>query len=299
MKTPDFHIIGGARCGTTALIRILEQHPDIYISKRKEPHFFALAGQDVNYQGPGDQEAINEVAVTNWADYQDLYAARNGQSAAGEGSVSSLYFYQQAVANLKQYAPDTKLIAILRNPVERAYSSYMYQITNGYEPETDFMTALDQEKQRIDAGWHHIWHYIQMGMFAEQVRAFQEAFGSDQFKVVLFDDFKKDGQGVVADLCRFIGVPDDVPLDTSKQVNLSGVPKNEALQKVLRKPSLIKSLVKLVTPASLRAKIRNANLSKPRMSAEARAWLCEVFREDVGRLGDLLGRDLSHWVAAR
>jgi hypothetical protein len=299
---PHFLIIGAARCGTTAMARSFEQHPEVFLTNPKEPHFFAFHGTDVNFRGPGDSESINRVSVTGVDRYSSLYSHASAKKSLGEGSVSTLYYHEQSIPNIRKLAPDVKLIAILRNPIERAWSSYMYMISKGHEPLQDFSAAIDDEQRRISENWHHIWHYTRMGFYSEQLREFQKAFPAEQLKVVLFDDLRRNPKLLYQQLFDFIGVDSSFSPNTDEQVNQSGKPKSRTIHTAIKgigKFPVLKTAIKSIVPMTLRERLRNANLDRQGMPDSDRSRLAEIFREEIGELGDVLSRDLTSWLRPR
>ncbi|MAT73181.1 MAG: sulfotransferase [Planctomycetaceae bacterium] len=299
MNGPSFLIIGAARSGTTALARFLDQHPQAFLTDPKEPHFLSFAESPPQFAGPGDDVMMNRAVVTSPQCYADLFAGANGAAAIGEGSVSTLYYHERSIPAILQYAPHAKLIAILRNPIARAYSSFLYVTSRGFEPESDFAAALDDEPRRIAENWHHLWHYVAAGRYAAQVAAFQAAFPAEQFRVLLFDDFRADQGATMRQLYQFLGIDESFTPDTSSQINRSGKPKNRLIGSAanfLQRHQLAKAAVKAVTPAAFRERMRTAALDRPAMDDTVVARLREEFREDIAALGELLRRDLSHWL---
>jgi hypothetical protein len=140
-RLPSFCIIGAAKSGTTALFQYLAQHPQVFVSEPKEPHFLAFANQRPSFRGPYDKEIINERAVTDIAGYQRLFQNSQAFAAVGEASVSTLYYHQSSIPNIQRYIPECKLMCILRNPVARAFSAYMYYVSLTRETVMDFGQA--------------------------------------------------------------------------------------------------------------------------------------------------------------
>src|SRR5688572_19388263 len=123
---PTFLVAGAGRCGTTGLVEGLRTHPDVFVTHPKEPHYFALHGQTVDFKAPGDQATINQVAVTDRDAYLALYDGAGNARARGDGSVSTLYYYQRAIPEILAVNPEMRIVIMLREPVDRAFSSYQY-----------------------------------------------------------------------------------------------------------------------------------------------------------------------------
>lgn len=304
MTMPNFLVIGAAKAGTTALYHYLNQHPEIYMSPVKETNFFALEGEELNFCGPGDQAVLRRSkivsSVTSIEEYRGLFGRVSGEKAIGEAS--PLYLYSpKAPERIRHYIPEAKLIAVLRNPVERAYSNFLMMIRYGSrEPITDFSRALQEEERRIKDNWEHTWHYKRMGFYHAQLKRYFDTFDRDQIRVYLYEDLTDKSDGVLQHIFRFLDVDDTFSPDMSSRHNVSGIPKNKALHDFLRKKHPIKSILKPLTPEGLRQRIitslQNRNLEKPPLSPEVRRQLVEAYREDILKLQDLIQRDLTKWL---
>ncbi|MCW5935662.1 MAG: sulfotransferase, partial [Fimbriimonadia bacterium] len=157
MRMPNFLIIGAAKSGTTALYFYIKQHPEVFMAKVKEPRFFAYEGGVPEWKGPLDAEN-NAWVITDKEVYTALFNDVSEEKVWGEAS--PIYLYSEpAPERIKNYAPDAKLVAILRHPIERAYSHYLHLIRDNREPLRDFGKALDLEPERMANGWEWSWHY--------------------------------------------------------------------------------------------------------------------------------------------
>ena len=307
MTMPNFLIIGAAKSGTSALFEYLKQHPQIYVSSPlKEPHFFAFEGKRPNFQGPGDQELYDYIGVSDIEVYRALFRGATKEVAIGEASVYYLYL-PRARDRIRHYVPDVKLIAILRDPAERAYSNFLHMIRDDKESLSDFAQALQAEEDRIQNNWGPLWHYKQVGFYYEQLKRYYEAFDREQIRVYLYEDLNDDPVGMLRDVYKFLGVDDTFAPDVSVRHNVSGVPKNEllhALHGFILRPHPVKTLFKPFLPLRLRQPVldrllnalRNQNLVKPPFPMEVRRQLAEEYREDILRLQELIQRDLSKWL---
>jgi hypothetical protein len=305
MTLPNFLIISPGKSGTTSLYHYLKQHPQIYMSPIKEPRFFALEGRDpASFQGPGDREMIGQTAVTNLEDYQALFAGVSGEKAIGEATVTYLHD-PEAASRIRHYVPEAKLIAVLRNPVERAYSAYLRKVLTGREP-LGFSEALELEEERIQNNWAPGWQYRRIGFYHAHLTRYYELFEPEQIRVYLYEDLKEDPLGTTQSIFRFLEVEDSFVPDTSVRYedDVSGVPRSYALHTFVGKPNALKSALKPFVPQTLRkrisAKVHEGNLKgAPPMAQEIREELTEAYREDIIKLEGLIGRDLSGWLGEK
>lgn len=294
MTMPNFLIIGAAKAGTTALHEYFQQHPQIYMTPGKETNFFAFEGEEINFYGPGD-EVLKDFSITDLSTYQAEFAGVTKELAIGEACPSYLY-YPQAAARINQYIPDARLIAILRNPVDRAYANFLHIVRDDREPHSDFALALKDEPVRIANNWEWFWHYIQLGFYGKQLQRYYEMFAPSQIKVYLYEDLKENPIALLQDIFRFLEVDDTFVPDMALRPNKSGMPKNKLFHQLLTKPNPLKTLLKPLFPAKIRQKIQHQNLNTPKISEEVRQQLLELYRADILQCQDLIDRDLEPWL---
>jgi hypothetical protein len=299
MVMPNFLIIGAAKAGTTSLYYYLNQHPEIYLPPLKEPHFFSYEGEELHFKAPGDREAlINQSAITKLQDYQNLFSQISTEKAVGEASPSYLYV-PKAAERIKFYIPDAKLIAILRHPVDRAYSAFLHQyrasVAQGFAGLSDFAQALEEEETFIRDNWMPLYHFKNGGFYCAQLKHYYTFFHPDQIKIYLYEDLTKNSAGMLQDIFRFLEVDDSFSPDVSVKANISGVPRNNVLYKLF-KNNAIKSLLKPFLPKGIGQMFDQYMLSKPKLSPEVRQLLIDAYREDILKLQDLIQRDLSKWL---
>lgn len=297
IKLPNFLIVGAARSGTTLLFYCLKQHPEVYIPSRKECRFFSQMPSDL--KGPRD-ELFNKSNVKSLDEYKLLFSLASTEKAIGDISPDYLYYYHNSIRNIRQTLGDVKILIILRNPVERTYSQYLFFIRTGKEI-FSFEEALRNEDKRKELNWHWMWFYKDVSFYYKQVKAYVENFS--KVKVYLYNDLKNDTLGVIKDIYNFLVVDSSFVPDI-KIKNVSGVPKNRFFDKFITRPnifkSLIKPVVKILLPGEKRTKLRDylmfKNLPKPEMKSETREYLKNLYREDILKLQDLINRDLSQWL---
>ncbi len=294
MQFPNFLIIGATKSGTTSLYHYLSQHPEIYMTPIKEPHFFAYEGQTLDFKGTGDMEIASQMIVTERWRYEQLFEGVTNEKAIGEAS--AMYLYCEGTAErIKQYLPDVKLIVILRNPIERAYSSYIHLRRDQREHLTDFMEALDAEESRIESNWMPIWHYKKMGFYFEQLNIYFQLFKKDQIKIYLFDDIKKQPVATMQALYNWLNVDSSFVPDMSLKYNVSGLPKKQWMHLYLKKSHWTKALFKPLFPQKFRKKLMtnliNKNLSKkPEMQSEEKRFLLHLYEQEIIQLRGCFGK---------
>ncbi len=298
---PNFLIIGAQKAGTTALWHYLDWHPQIYMSPVKEPGFFVFKDDKPDFCGPKDLDSFRYV-TTDLESYSNLFAGASNEIAIGEAS--TWYLYSSKAPNLIQkYIPNVKLIAILRNPVDRAYSSFMHLIRDEREPESDFAYALKEENSRINNNWEYLWHYRQMGFYSLQIKRYFEKFTPSQIQIHLYEDLNHNPSELLKKIFRFLNVDETQMPEVYTRLNISGTRKSKLIENLLQEDNTLKNFLKPVFPIKFRKNIANymrtKNYKKPSCPLKIRQELIEIFREDILELQDLIQRDLSHWLEVK
>lgn len=299
MPLPTFMIIGAAKAGTTSLHQYLQQHPQIFMSKPKEPRFFALEGQPINFRGPGDMDKF--AFVTDWDQYKALFNNVASESAIGEASTWYLYV-PQSPYKIRQRIPNVKLIAILRDPVQRAFSNYLHARREGVEPLDDFCAAMEAEQERVSANWSYRFHYKSKGYYFEQISRYLNVFPNAQIKILLFEDMKNDAKRLLTEVCNYLGVDESFSWDTFEKFNVAGTPRNQMADLALRSARRLGRRLNFAGPAGRelrRVKYLATKLNTeppPELAPATRGRFVGDYEEDILRLQDLIDRDLSAWL---
>ena len=294
---PTFLVIGASRSGTTALHNYLRQHPDVFMPASKEPNFFLADGQVLDFKGPAAEWVNN--SMRSLEEYQGLFEAGARSLARGEASPLYLYF-ENAPLRIKHHVPDTRMIAVLRDPAEQAYSHFMYAKRNMLEPLDDFTEALAKEDDRIANGWQPMFRYSSFPRYGEQLARYYAQFDRSQIQLFLYEEFDTRPLPVLAEMFAFIGVDESFVPDVSYRPNASGRPKNKLLQDAVMKPHLATRIAGAMLPRGLRQRVKDiisgSNVEREVLPADAKAILRARQSEDTLRLQDLIGRDLSAWL---
>jgi hypothetical protein len=299
VRLPDFLIVGAARSGTTSLYNYLKQHPQIFMPDLKEPHFFSFSGRRPHYKYPRELEVI-----WRFNEYLSLFDGAEVGQLIGEASTQYLYFYAESIRNMKRYVPDwenLKIIIILRNPLERAYSQYSMLRMCGMET-LSFEDALNKISERLKNNWRPGFDYIGYSLYYNQVKAYTDNFRNT--KAYLYRDLKADALSLLKDMLGFIGADDSFNPDLSLKHHASGISRSGLLNKILKKPNSISSFfppIKVIPEEkriSLVKKLKSLNFKRNigGMKEETRVYLKQLFREDVLKLQDIIDRDLTVWL---
>lgn len=298
-RMPDFLIIGAAKSGTTSLYYYLLQHPQIFLPENKEPFFFSFEGKDLScYHYEGNMRAVSN-AITDIDQYQNIFSGAPSNAKIGEAS--TIYLYENSTAErIHYYTPDARLIAVLRNPVDRAYSHFQNFRRDGLEPLKDFTQAVRQEALRTKENWFPTYYYIDTGFYARQLKNYMQFFKRSQVKVFLYEDLQQ-VDSLLRETCAFIGVDPAFQFNTNARFNISGKIRFPWMYKSLKNARALKNLLRKNLSPRIWGAFKNT-YDKVIMSGnepighEIKNHLIEVYREDILNLQNLIGRDLSTWL---
>ena len=296
---PNFLIVGAAKCGTSSLHNYLNQHPDVFMPsyneqgmKVKEPRFLIKdLVKDRLHNG-----------VWSLEEYKSLFNEVKNEISIGESTVLYLFYYDHAIHNIKKYlGKNVKIIIMLRNPTDRAYSAFQH-VSRGLKEQNSFEEALKIEKGRMnkESSLTPMVMYREMGLYHDMVRAYKENFKN--VHIIFYEDFRDDTEGEIKKIFKFLELSLSVNIDFVSRHNVGGKRwKNEKMKHVFMKNNPLKSALKKAIPKSLRKGVRDKLISASTnkvapMKENTRVKLNEFFKDDVKKLSDLLNRDLTHWT---
>lgn len=298
---PNFLIAGSAKCGTSSLHSYLAQHPDIFMSRKKEPRFISSQAMTFPLNGPLDFR-VEKWYVKKFSDYCELFKDAGNYKIVGESSADTLYFYQQTIPVIKKYLGNPKIVIVLRNPVKRSFSAYQHLVRDARES-LSFEDALLKEEDRIKNNWELIYHYRAVSRYYEPIKAFLENFNN--VKIVLNEDLAKDPHRVLAEVFEFLGVDTTFQVkDSTTKHNMSGKPRSRWLHEFLFEGhplrNFLRPIIRFFIPGKQRKnislKIQQKNLTQIKINAETGTMLKNEFRDEIIKLEKLLNRDLSSWL---
>lgn len=295
MKLPTFLIIGVEKAGTTSVNNYLKQHPQVYMSPIKETNFLERDWEHAD----SSKMKLKPHRIDTFEKYCNLFQDVTDEKAIGEVSPNYIFHYQESIKRILRYVPDAQLIAILRNPTERAYSDYLMHIRDAIGNPT---SLSEQLKYKADKSYT-----LLKGLYYQILQHFYAQFNRKRIKICLYEDLCDRPVEFMQDMYKFIGVDESFCPDMSKKAQVAQVPKNQLVNKVLRQKNPVRTLVatglRNILPESARQKLRStlinlnsSDKSKTSLSPTERKQLVEYYREDILKLQDLIDRDLSNWL---
>jgi hypothetical protein len=300
MALPHFFLIGAPKAGTTALHAALATHPQLSMSRVKEPKFFLGDGEPpARPAGPGDAHSVQET-VWRRDDYEALWPDRPG---ALRGESTPFYLYDEgAPERLHRLVPEAKLIAVLRDPVDRAHSNWMHLWSDGLEPIADFVEACDAEEERVAAGYAPFWHYRGLGRYGEQLERLLAWFDASQVHVLRYRELVDDPAGTLTRITRFLGVEDlaGLPPRENSRPFVRDTPRTRLLARAVRAGAAAGALAppeywRRASRPLLWALHRNGT-ARPRLTPDQRRIVLGPLVDDIHRLQLVTGRSFADWL---
>lgn len=291
MGLPNFFCVGSQKAGTTTLHDVLTQHPDIYLPNSKEAHFFDF---DENYSK--GLSWYEKTFFGNW----------KGQKAIGTITPEYMYYEDVAERLYRDLGPDLKLIFILRNPVDRAYSHYLMSVSRGYENQ-QFQQAIELEPERIHTSDFNKLHlsYISRGHYLGQIKRFLNYFPVEQMMFLVFEeDIRENMDTTISKINGFLGLQ-EADINCKIKSNQASVPKTTLIRDFIYKENRVKKYGKhLIPTVKLRifimdrlGKINSKTKPPEKLSPSLRSCIMkEYFQSDIKKLEELIQKDLSLWT---
>ena len=293
----DFLFVGTAKAGTTSIYNYLVQHPEISIPKKETFYFIRNLYPKNLLAYPKQREEKDIVRDSNAL--KKLFSGIEQGKVTGEIGTGYLHNYETAIPEiLKLAGPKTKILMVLRNPIERTFSGYMHFKKFSFQMES-LKDEIQKEKERREQEYDFMWQFSGLSFYSESVMAYQKAF--ENVKVLFYEDLKEHPSEFMHEVVDFIGVEAGFEFDTSKSFNPSGTPINEGLQKVITGDYWLKrklrpiyhSLLGKKKVHAIRDGMRDKNLARVRVSSEEREYLRTLFLDDIRNLQGILDNKVN------
>lgn len=293
MLFPNFIIIGANKGGTSSFYSYLSQHPEIFMSEIKEPMFFLFNDKDRKKNEAVESKEPNWknwTTVSDPEEYKRMFITPGGIKAAGEASTAYLA-NPDCAGRIYEYNPEMKIIAILRNPASRAFSNYLMYVRLGHESKSFSKVVkeeLNGERDYLPQGRH----YLKLGYYYDSLLTYINTFGKENVKVYLIEELKEKPQWLFHDAFEFLGVDSSFVPDVTIKYNVNEkVTHSNTLRKFLVRISNSKRFSKFV-PAGIKKSV-NKEL---KLDDNLRKQLRDMYKEDILKVQDLIGKDLSSWL---
>jgi hypothetical protein len=304
MPLPDLFVVGAPKAGTTALHAALAGHPALFMSRVKEPKFFLCDhAPPAKQRGPGDNHSLRE-----WIWRRDRYEALFADAPPGAIKGESTPFYLWSAASQRRIAwdvPKARFIAIVRDPVDRAYSNWTHLWSDGLEPVGDLLEACELEEERARAGWAPFWRYRGLGRYGEQLEHLLTLFPNDQVHVLRYRDLVEDPSTTLTRIAGFLGIdPEGFAARRVPSENVSTwvepTPINQALRLGVRSGAW---LGQFAPPAVWRSAsrpllkaLRGRRSVRPDLTPAQREAVRAPLVDDIRLLERLTGVDVEDWL---
>ena len=299
---PNLFIVGQMKSGTTALHGFLQQHPEVFMSSFKEPHFFCSDFHLESDRHHGRRLFFN---FRQKDSYLKLFAKAKTEKIVGEATANYLYS-RVAAEKIHNFNPDAKIIILLREPAQYLYSLHSHYAKFTEENEPDFVAALALEAERKQ-GKHasprvmspSFLFYSDRVKYYEQVKRYYDRFAAEQIKVIIYEKFRADNEGVYREILEFLGVdPSFTP--NFEAINVNKEVKFPAINNFINRP-LIKAISKNLISQEFNEFVRDNivekllwhSAPKEKISEAIKLDLMQKYQPEVAKISELIGVDLE------
>jgi hypothetical protein len=292
--------VGAARSGTTSLYEYLGSVPGVYVAPIKEPHYFAPSVSENN--------RIARFVTHDKSQYLSLYKDVKNESAIGEASASYLWDVESPKA-IHDVVPDARIIIILRDPIQRAFSHYLMSVRQRQET-LPFYDAMENDYKRSDKGYFVSHLYVDLGLYSQQVTRHLDTFGPQHVKILVFEEFIKNPQAAVNDVLQFLGLEPYVPSNIGAVYDpyLNPTKRTKMMSRLSKIAfgSRMASKARDVLKTSRRTKkntLEKDSLVQKLLQAtylsaapeDGRIYLHDIYRADVAKLKSIIERSSLPW----
>ena len=291
MTLPNFLITGAMKAGTTSLYKYLNQHPGIFMSPNKEPGYMSF-GDTVNCK---ESKNLFPNRICSYREYELLFQQVRDEKAIGEATTSYLDCLR-APARIKELLPNVKLIAVLRDPAERAYSHFLYNKKVFVEDLPTLEIALKEEHNRVTDKFGYRYKYLGKGLYFKHLSYYLKCFTEDQIKILLFDDLKNDPMKLLQEIFTFLEVDESFEPDISIKYNTSGVWRNDAIKTLLKQCQALRLIAEKRLAPKIVSYLGKIMMKPQKCNPSLRREMISHYRQDILLLQNLIQRDLSSWL---
>jgi len=306
----DFFLVGAAKSGTTAVSEWLAAHPSVYLAPIKETNYFStdIEVNDFspeyvqntfldldNYFAREELPQVHISFIRREEHMNRLYRDATSGAILGECSTSHLYSLA-AARNIHAHNDQAKIVIILRNPIDRAFSHYLMARKYGFTA-LEFREAIRKDLQAKKKGWGISELYVDLGMYSRQIQRYQELFPPGHMHIIKYDELLQSPERTFQTLCLFLGIP-AIPLPKTKKANSAGLARMEHLNLWLTRSGLKKGMSGLF-PSKMKESLKKfyyTDVNLPSLTEEDRRFMYDIFKDDIERTARITGLDLNSWM---
>ena len=313
LKKPNLFVVGAAKCGTTALYKFLSLHPEVYMSPIKEPHFFS---KDIRYSNFSNQykrrnyfnskkyfskeklDYMQIAFIENEEDYMSLFKGSTGEKYLGE--ISNGYLISKnAHQEIYNFNRDAKIIMILRNPLERAFSHWRQENRSGFSKSNSFYNDIIYDYSLNDEQWGGKSNtYVQLGLYSKQIKKYLNLFPESNIKVLFYDDLVSKPIELRKDLFKFLNIK-EIDIDFSERHNSDFEGRNSLIKNLFKKYRSVDHKMKYWIPNFIKS-ISKKLLFKQKsdrieIAGDEKIKLNKLFLSDIILVENILNVNLEKW----
>ena len=289
---PNFFIVGASKAGTTSLYEYLNKIPQVFMSTIKEPNYF------IETIHP---ERLFCTVISDKKKYLKLFSDVKDEVAIGEAS--PFYLIDPETPKLiHKTIPNARIIVILRDPIERAFSVYLHNLRNGLETES-FSQVIRNTYSRLNER-EELTNNILLegGFYFDQLKRYYEIFEPHQIKVIIFEEFVRNPEKIIYDVLKFLKIDFTKPVKLEKTHNPFGVPRGKLAKSILNSETTKKIGTKIFSHSFLKKMVDTIlieNVDKPKMIEGDRLFLKKLYYDDVKKLEELLDFSLPWSITSK
>jgi len=295
---PNFLVVGFPKCGSTSLHYFLDVHPEIFMPEQKEIHFFSYDKVNPLNKGPKDKH-VKKLQIGKFKDYKKLFKPIEDIQLAGEVSPSYVNYPKDCIPKIKETLGNPKIIIILRDPIDRAYSNYLHLYREKRET-LGFYDALKEEEKRKQLGYSDFWYYRFNSDYYEKVVAYNDAF--KEILIVEAEQLKANTKKTMSKVYKFIGVSEDFePENIDKSYNEGGLYKSNLITDFFFQQSKARDIARKIIPAKRSMKhLKQKIISKykqeaPEIDVRAKLFLIDSLKTDTKKLKETFNLTCMNW----
>ena len=285
---PNFLIVGGSKCGTTNLSYHLMEHEKVFMPDLNEPYYFCRLDVPTNFK--------RESMITEKSRYIELF--KNAKEGDRVGEATSAYLHcPNAPNDIKNQFPNSKIIILVRDPIERAHSAYFsYQFM--HSDKRSFSEMINEHENKIKNNEFYLYSILDPGFYSKHIKRYQDVFNENNVKIIIFEDYVNNTKKTVESVLEFLNLDKKIEFKEQKK-GAYRVPKNKISSKFLENKKF-RSVATRIIPTVSRQKFGDKFLleqtSKPKMINEDHERLKQIYKNEVINLEKLLNLKLP-WNA--